>query len=217
MRKHPPGGSSLISALQRLRAFDRREKKGISCVAGVDEAGCGPLAGPVVAAAVILFRFRSLYKLNDSKQVSAAHREALFREITRNGLVGIGIVSEAQIDEINIFQASCLAMRRAVLNLTRTPDLLLIDGNRKVNLPLPQKSIIRGDQKSASIAAASIVAKVYRDAWMKSLDALHPGYNFSRHKGYCTQEHRELLKIHGPSPVHRKSFAPVQLCRAGVP
>lgn len=196
----------------RLCRFDRRARSLLNgYVAGVDEAGCGPLAGPVVAAAVILFRRRALDGINDSKQITVARREELFFKISANALIGIGVASEAEIDRLNIYHANCLAMKRAVLSLTRTPDLLLVDGNRKIDLPLPQKRIIQGDTKSASIAAASIIAKVYRDKWMAYLDGLYPGYNFTRHKGYGTREHLGCLKLLGPCPVHRRSFAPVRM------
>lgn len=197
----------------RLCRFDRREESSLNgFIAGVDEAGCAPLAGPVVAAAVILIRRKALDLdgINDSKQVTAARRENLFFKISENALIGVGVASEAEIDRLNIYHANCLAMKRAVLSLTRTPDLLLVDGNRKIDLPLPQKRIIEGDAKSACIAAASIIAKVYRDKWMAYLDGLYPGYNFTKHKGYGTREHLGYLKLLGPCPVHRRSFAPVK-------
>lgn len=203
--------------LERLLAFDTSETATLKgWMAGIDEAGRGPLAGPVVAAAVILFRRFSISHLNDSKKILPKRREALFREIARHGLVGIGVVDEEQIDKINIYQATRLAMKRAVLSLTRTPDLLLVDGNMQIDLPLPQKPVVRGDQQSASIAAASIMAKVYRDAWMVHLDHLYPGYNFKKHKGYATPGHLKEIREIGPSPVHRRSFAPVQVCLEGT-
>lgn len=202
--------------VRRLTEFDRGAQESLGpsrFCAGVDEVGRGPLAGPVVAAAVLFFRKFKLPGLNDSKLVAPALREKLFREIPKYGLIGIGVVSEAEIDEINIYQASRLAMKRAVLALTRTPDLLMIDGNTRLDLPLPQKTIVQGDRKSACIAAASIIAKVYRDAWMHYLDQLYPAYAFKDHKGYATPEHLEKLRGAGPSPVHRKSFLPVRrLC-----
>lgn len=179
-------------------------------IAGVDEVGRGPLAGPVVAAAVILKRPEILDGLNDSKKVSPENRERLFREIIKYSLVGIGIVDEAMIDHINIYQASRLAMKRAVLDLTRTPDLLLIDGNARIDLPLTQKTIVKGDSLSASIAAASIVAKVYRDEWMTHLDKIYPAYQFKDHKGYATPVHLKSIEEHGPCDVHRRTFAPVK-------
>ena len=200
-------------AVDRLLDFDRPFIKSLESggLAGVDEAGRGPLAGPVVAAAVILFRKHSLQGLNDSKQVAPSRRETLYRQILKNGAVGIGVVDEALIDEINIYQATRLAMKRAVLALSLTPAFLLIDGTMKIDLPLPQKAVVKGDAKSASIAAASIIAKVYRDAWMRDLDARYPGYGFKAHKGYGTALHLAKIKELGPCPVHRKSFSPVQL------
>ena len=193
-----------------LFRFDQRfEKLNKGPLAGIDEAGRGPLAGPVVAAAVILRHPISLPGLNDSKKVSEKNREILFRKILSGALVGIGRVSEEIIDKINIYQATRLAMRQAVLALPKTPGTLLIDGKISLDLPLPQEGIVRGDGQSAAIAAASIVAKVHRDYWMRRLDQLYPGSQFSRHKGYPTASHLELLKRRGPSPVHRKSFAPV--------
>lgn len=185
-------------------------------IAGVDEAGLGPLAGPVVAAAVIFIRKFQSKHLNDSKQVSPSHREEVFFEILRHSLVGIGMADESEIDAINIYQAGRLAMSRAVMSLPRTPDFLLIDGRVKVDLPLRQKSIIKGDAKSASIAAASIVAKVYRDRWMERLDGLYPEYGFCRHKGYGTKIHLKKLQEKGPCPVHRRSFEPVRVCAEKV-
>jgi ribonuclease HII len=212
------GGSQTEKELsaQRLFAFDET-MRGIApgWIAGVDEAGRGPLAGPVVAAAVILFRKSPLPFLNDSKQVTPARRERLYQEIVRNSLVGIGVADEKKIDELNIYQATRLAMKQAVLALPRTPDLILIDGNMRLELPLAQKAIIKGDQKSAAVAAASIVAKVYRDAYMAFLEQQYPGYEFGRHKGYGTKLHLEKIREKGPSAVHRRSFSPVQEILAG--
>lgn len=195
----------------RLLEFDLTFKPhSHTWLAGVDEVGRGPLAGPVVAAAVILKGSGDLTGLNDSKKVSLENRERLFREIIKHSLVGLGIVDEPTIDLINIYQASRLAMKRAVLDLTFTPDLLLLDGNARIDLPLPQKTIIKGDSKSASIAAASIVAKVYRDHWMLHLDTLYPGYQFKDHKGYGTPSHLKCIKELGPCAIHRKTFAPIK-------
>ena len=194
----------------KLFRFDERLQDGErNLVAGIDEAGRGPLAGPVVAAAVIFRRRIPLEGLNDSKKVSPRLRETLFRQIVSQALVGIGQVSESLIDEMNIFQATRLAMRKAVLALPRTPTLLLIDGRIQLDLPLPQMGIVRGDGQSAAIAAASIVAKVYRDYRMKELDRLFPGYGFARHKGYPTPGHLRALENQGVSSVHRKTFRPV--------
>ena len=178
-------------------------------IAGLDEAGRGPLAGPVVAAAVIFRRKVSLPGLNDSKKVSPKIRVRLFGQIIEHALVGIGRVSESVIDEINILQATRLAMCEAVLALPKTPNLLLIDGQIRLDLPIPQKGIVRGDSQSAVIAAASIVAKVYRDHWMQQVDSLYPHYGFAVHKGYPTHAHLRALRLKGATVVHRKTFAPV--------
>jgi len=198
------------NTVECLLAFDRHWKQNAQgLMAGVDEAGRGPLAGPVVAAAVILSRPFSLECLNDSKQVSARNREKLFWDITRHSFVGLGVATEAEIDSINIYQATRLAMKRAVLALTPSPAFILLDGNMSLHIPISQKAIVRGDAQSASIAAASIIAKVYRDAWMLQLDQDYPGYEFKKHKGYGTQIHLNALRKLGPSPVHRRSFSPV--------
>lgn len=211
MEKVRPKDLRKTLLLQKLLAFDREETQHLKgWAAGVDEAGRGPLAGPVVAAAVILFHSEKLLGINDSKKLSAVQREKLYRVIAVSGLVGIGVVDEKKIDEINIYEATRLAMKKAVLNLPQTPDLLLIDGPMNVALPLEQKGIIRGDQKSASIAAASVVAKVFRDHWMRRLHEIYPAYAFHRHKGYGTAEHLRALQEVGPSPIHRQSFAPVR-------
>lgn len=202
-----------LSILTRLLNFDRNAQASFGnsrFFAGVDEVGRGPLAGPVVAAAVLFIRPFESTGLNDSKKVSPAVREKIFWDIARNSLIGIGVVSETEIDAINIYQASRLAMKRAVLALTRTPDFLLIDGNARLDLPLPQKTVVQGDAKSACIAAASIIAKVYRDAWMGYLDTLYPAYAFKDHKGYATPVHLERIRGEGPSPVHRKTFSPIR-------
>ncbi|OGW77887.1 MAG: ribonuclease HII [Omnitrophica bacterium GWA2_52_8] len=199
------------SVFEALFAFDQKaaEVSG-ACLAGIDEAGRGPLAGPVVAAAAILRRGVTLQGLNDSKKVPPPLREKLYWLIVKHAFVGIGIVHENMIDSINIFQATRLAMKMAVLALPKTPEHLLIDGNMKLDLPLKQKAIVKGDQKSAAIAAASIVAKVYRDAWMRHLDTLYPAYFFARHKGYATAVHLEAMREYGLSPVHRRSYEPVR-------
>jgi ribonuclease HII len=202
-----------VRRFQTLRRFDegvfsRFPEAGL--VAGVDEAGRGPLAGPVVAAAVIFRRKVSLSKLDDSKKLTAKTRERLFKEIVTQALVGIGRVSESVIDEINILQATRLAMREAILALPRTPGLILIDGTQRLDLPLPQLPVIGGDGRSAVVAAASIIAKVFRDHWMRELDESYPGYGFRVHKGYPTPEHLRTLDEKGASPVHRKTFRPVR-------
>lgn len=176
----------------------------------MDEAGRGPLAGPVVAAAAIVLQPEALLGVNDSKKLSHSRREKLYHLIARSCLVGIGVVDEKQIDAINIYEATRLAMKKAVLNLPHTPERLLIDGNMRLDLPLRQKSVVRGDQKSLSISAASIVAKVFRDHWMCKLHEIYPAYAFAAHKGYGTAAHLKALCAVGPSPVHRRSFAPVR-------
>ena len=176
----------------------------------MDEAGRGPLAGPVVAAAIIWIRRPDIPELNDSKQLSPKAREKMFPEICKHSLVGLGVANEAEIDGINIYQASRLAMKRALLSLTRTPDFVLIDGKARLDIPLLQKTVIAGDAQSACIAAASVIAKVYRDHWMAYLDSLYPEYDFKTHKGYGTPAHLQTLAQRGPSPVHRKTFAPIR-------
>jgi len=176
-------------------------------IAGIDEAGRGPLAGPVVAAAAVIFRPEALGPVKDSKKLTPAKREVLYRNISENALIGIGVVGEEEIDRMNIYQATRLAMKKAVWDLAVTPGLLLIDGNMKLDLPVPQKTIIGGDRQSACIAAASIVAKVTRDIWMRHLDEVYPGYEFGVHKGYGTPRHMEFIQKLGFCFVHRKSFA----------
>ena len=179
-------------------------------VCGVDEAGRGPLAGPVVAAAVILDPQQPIAGLNDSKKLSAKRREALAMEIRERALAwAIAEASVDEIDRINILQASFLAMRRAVEGLRLRPEKALIDGNRCPALDCPAEAIVGGDGKVASIAAASILAKTVRDAGMLELHADFPVYGFDRHMGYPTAFHLQALREHGPSPVHRRSYAPV--------
>lgn len=178
--------------------------------AGVDEAGRGPLAGPVVAAAVIIISATGLEGLNDSKKLTVRKRKTLYQEIVSHHLVGVGFSSESEIDEINILQASLLAMRRAVLDLCISPDGLLIDGTYSTSLSLPQKTVIEGDAKSASIAAASVIAKVIRDAYMEKMDNEYPLYGFAKHKGYGTKIHMDALQTQGPCRIHRQSFEPVK-------
>ena len=207
-----PKGSRKTLLLERLRAFDLEEAPaaGGGWMAGVDEAGRGPLAGPVVAVAVILIHPENLAGINDSKKLSAERREELYVRIARSSIVGIGFADERQIDELNIYEATRIAMKKAVLSLPHTPAKLLIDGPMRLDLALDQKGVIHGDGKSASIAAASIVAKVFRDHWMRKLHEQYPAYAFHNHKGYGTAEHMQALQERGPSPVHRYSFAPVR-------
>ncbi len=180
-------------------------------VAGVDEAGRGPLAGPVVAAAVILDPLKSIDGLRDSKKLSEKKREKLFELICDKALCyAIGHATVGEIDSINILQASLLAMTRAVESLSTRPELVLIDGNKCPDLSLPCRAIVGGDDLIEAISAASILAKVTRDKEMLSMDTLYPQYGFARHKGYPTKLHLEALKIHGASREHRVSFAPVQ-------
>ena len=174
---------------------------------GLDEAGRGPLAGPVVAAAVIINKNRLIQNLNDSKKLSETKRLELYESIVKSSLsYSTGIIDSKEIDEINILRATLKAMKIAVDKLCFKPDFLLIDGNIKIQLPIHQKTIIKGDTKCASIAAASIIAKVTRDNLMKRYDKKYPEYNFLQHKGYPTKKHLELLKTYGPCPIHRKSF-----------
>jgi ribonuclease HII len=175
--------------------------------AGVDEAGRGPLAGPVVAAAVILPRERMIPNLNDSKKVPQPMREFLFEQIKALAVsVGVGIVEPAEIDRINILRAALLAMEMAVKNLNPQPDWLLIDGNIPTSLLIPQETIIKGDFLCHSIAAASIIAKVTRDSIMCDYHNIYPQYNFNTHKGYATKEHLEAIRTYGSCPIHRKTF-----------
>ena len=181
-------------------------------LAGVDEAGRGPLAGPVVAAAVILDDMRPIAGLNDSKKLSPARREKLFDEIRAKALCcSIAQASAQEIDEINILQATLLAMRRAVEGLRLKPAKVLVDGNRLPTLDVLAEAIVRGDATVPAISAASILAKVTRDRWCAELDAQYPQYGFAAHKGYGTAEHLAALQAHGACPEHRKTFAPVAL------
>ncbi|MBU0502189.1 MAG: ribonuclease HII [bacterium] len=184
-------------------------------IAGVDEAGRGPLAGPIVAAAVILPAKFSLPGLDDSKKLSPQKRDQLFVLIYQQALaVGVGRVSHKKIDQINIGRANILVMERAVQALSLRPDLVLIDGRIKLkNILIMQKSIVRGDQKFASIAAASIIAKVTRDRIMLRYHQKYPLYNFAKHKGYGTREHLTNLEKHGPCEIHRRSFTLPSSCR----
>ncbi len=181
--------------------------RGISCIAGVDEAGRGPLAGPVVAAAVVFPKHIFIQRINDSKKLTAKTRESLYKIIQRTAIsIGIGIVDETEIDNINILQASYKAMQIAVSKLTKPPDYILVDGRENPLLSNPQLAIVGGDGKSFSIAAASIVAKVERDFIMTEYDKIYPCYGFARHKGYPTREHVRAIHQNGLSPIHRKTF-----------
>ena len=179
-------------------------------VAGVDEAGRGPLAGPVVAAAVILDPRRPIEGLADSKTLTAARREALAREIRRHASAhAVAQADVAEIDALNILHATMLAMRRAVETLGVAPDEVLVDGNRCPDVACRVRAIVKGDRDVAAISAASILAKTVRDALLVELDAAYPAYGFAQHKGYPTPEHLAALARHGPCPAHRRSFAPV--------
>ena len=175
--------------------------------AGVDEAGRGPLAGPVVAAAVVLPDDCEIKGLDDSKKLTPSRRNILFEEIKSVAIsYAIGIVEPDEIDRINILRAALLAMEISVKKLTTKPDHLLIDGNQRISLLLMQETIVKGDSKSCSIAAASIMAKVTRDSIMEEYDLVYPEYNFKGHKGYPTKEQYDAIRKHGPCPIHRKSF-----------
>ena len=185
--------------------------QGLRVICGIDEAGRGPWAGPVVAAAVILDETHIPSGLNDSKKLNEAKREALFPLIMEAAQVGVGVASAAEIDDINILQATYLAMSRAVEGLGLRVDLALVDGNRAPPLLCKVETIIGGDGKSLSIAAASIIAKVTRDRMMVELGLANPVYGFARHKGYGTAAHMEALKKYGVCHEHRKSFKPIAL------
>lgn len=177
-------------------------------VAGVDEAGVGPIAGPVVAAAVILNPAKKIYKLRDSKILSPEWREKLYLKIIDNALcVATGIASVEEIDTLNIFHATLLAMQRAIINLKIPPGLILIDGRGKPSLNLPMETIIGGDKTVKCISAASIIAKVTRDRIMDNYHLQFPVYSFNQHKGYSTKLHQKLVTIHGISSIHRRSFS----------
>lgn len=199
----------LAKERERLEGMRIYEKQYASCAAicGIDEVGRGPLAGPVVAGAVILPKDVEILYLNDSKKLSEKKREALYDEIMEKAVaVGIGMAGPARIDEINILQATYEAMRIAIEKLSVRPDLLLNDAVTIPDVEIQQVPIIKGDAKSVSIAAASIVAKVTRDRMMKEYDAIFPGYDFASNKGYGTKAHIEALKSLGPCVIHRRSF-----------
>ncbi len=199
----------------RSKKFLRAEQVALSwdtpgLIAGVDEAGRGPLAGPVVAAAVILDARNPIQGLADSKVLTARRREQLFDEIRAKALCcSIAQASVEEIDQINILQATLLAMRRAVEGLRLKPVLVLVDGNRLPVLDILAEAIVKGDSKVPAISAASILAKVTRDRWCAELDAQYPQYGFAGHKGYSTAEHLQALQTHGACPQHRKTFSPV--------
>ena len=200
---------ALVREKERMENMKLYEKKysDYELICGIDEVGRGPLAGPVIACAVILPKDCDLLYLNDSKQLSEKKRQELYEQIMQTAVaVGIGSASHETIDEINILQATYQAMQKAVANLSVTPDLLLNDAVTIPNLPMKQVPIIKGDAKSISIAAASIVAKVTRDRLMVEYDQVFSGYGFASNKGYGSAEHIKALKEQGPSPIHRQSF-----------
>jgi len=183
------------------------KKRGFSIIAGVDEAGRGPLAGPVVAAAVILKDLKFTSRIDDSKKLTPLSREKAFLEIYRKAYIGLGIINEVVIDRINILQATCLAAENAVANLPVRPDFVLVDGVLKLNIGLPYQAIIKGDAKSFTIACASIIAKVMRDRIMRVYHKVYPEYGFLEHKGYGTKLHRRMLRRYKPCPIHRVTFS----------
>lgn len=198
--------------LLKMYAYEHEAwARGHEIVAGVDEAGRGPLAGPVSVAAVILPHDLCLPKLNDSKKLSAKVREELFDEIQEKAIaVGTALIDAQTIDRVNIYQATINGMYEAIFSLQPEPQKVLIDAVPLENLPMASQSIIKGDAKSASIAAASIIAKVTRDRLMDEYDKIYPEYGFAQHKGYGTAQHIEALKKYGPCPIHRRSFEPVR-------
>lgn len=191
-----------------LNEFETKAcRQGFKNIAGIDEAGRGPLAGPVVAAAVILLSKVNISGLNDSKKLSPKKREELFPKIQEMSVAySVAVIDQEVIDKINILQAARLAMQQAVETLKITPSLLLIDGNKKIDSTINQWTIVKGDSRSLSIAAASVLAKVTRDRIMDGYHKLYPQYGFDQHKGYGTKLHRNLIHEHGPCPIHRKTF-----------
>lgn len=221
-----PGAKAILDAIARRRSDNRAEGQrmrkllryetalwatGVRAIAGVDEAGMSPLAGPVSAAAVIFAPGARIPGVDDSKKLDAETRERLAVEIKHTAVAwSVGFAEVGEIDKINIYWAGLLAMRRAVEGLSAKPEHILIDARRIRDLPIPQQAIVKGDSKCLTIAAASILAKTARDALMCKLDAVYPGYGFSKHKGYPVRDHLAALKALGASPVHRRSFGPVR-------
>jgi ribonuclease HII len=220
------GARAVLAAVRRRRRLNRAEgqrlrnllryetrlwTRGVVLVAGVDEAGMAPLAGPVVAGACILPRDYRPRGIDDSKQLAPGERDRLAEDIRRNAVAWATARAEVEeVDRLNVYWAGILSLRRAVLALPVRPEHLLIDARRIRDLDIPQDGIVHGDALSISIAAASILAKTTRDALMARLDEEHPGYGFARHKGYPTPDHLEALRARGPCPIHRRSFAPVR-------
>lgn len=211
IEKYEKQKAALIKEIERLKIMHEFEDKynDYKYIAGIDEAGRGPLAGPVVAASVILPKDCEILYLNDSKQLSAKKRDELFDEIMQKAVAyGIGIVSPGRIDEINILQATYEAMRIAINEMSekQSPELLLVDAVHIPDVEVKQVGIVKGDAKSVSIAAASILAKVTRDRFMLQMDKAYPMYGFASHKGYGSKSHIEAIKKYGPSPIHRQTF-----------
>lgn len=196
---------------EKMMVYEREaQKQSFQYVAGIDEVGRGPLAGPVVAAAVILPENIFISGINDSKKLSSKKREQLYQEIKNEALaIGIGVVGADVIDEINIYQATKKAMNIAINQLSIFPDFLLIDA-MKIDTPITQRSLIKGDSLSVSIASASIIAKVYRDRLMMEYSKKYPEYQFEKNAGYGTREHIQAIRKFGPTPIHRKTFAPIK-------
>lgn len=196
---------------QEMLSFEKEcLNQGYRLIAGIDEVGRGPLAGPVVSAAVILDVNQPIYGLDDSKKLNEKKRNELYEQIQKKALgIGIGVVSEEIIDEKNIYESTKLAMIAAIESLPIQPDFLLLDA-MQLNVAIPQKKIIKGDAKSVSIAAASIIAKVTRDQMMVEYDQMYPGYGFAQNAGYGTKEHLAGIELQGICPIHRKSFAPIK-------
>ena len=204
-----------ISPKSMAEFFENIERlmyeKGYRAVCGVDEAGRGPLAGPVVAAAIVVPEDFHIEGLNDSKKLSSARRDEIFDQIAELGLpCAVGVVDHETIDRVNILKASLIAMRKAIMDLKIAPDVVLVDGNQAIpSISQPQFTIVGGDRRCKSIAAASVIAKVTRDRIMEKYEALFPSFSFATHKGYPTAAHIRELKEHGPCDIHRRSFRPV--------
>lgn len=209
--RHYKQQAKLVKKFQHMSQYeDEAREKGYKYIAGIDEVGRGPLAGPVVAASVILDDQKPILGLDDSKKLSSKKREELFKEINEKAIaISIGMASAAEIDQYNILQATKIAMNRAIKELNPQADFLLVDALH-LESQIPQLELIKGDSKSNSIAAASIIAKVTRDRLMIEQDKKYPGYGFSNNAGYGTKAHLSGLEQHGPSPIHRRSFAPVK-------
>lgn len=205
--------------LKALTIFEQRAyKKGFRAIAGTDEAGRGPLAGPVVAALCLLPKGYLLSGVDDSKKLSSAKREDLFKKITEDSRVtyAVGVIDAVMIDQINILRASLEAMMLAFMQIVKKPDYILVDGDRVPNFPVSAQAVIHGDALSLSIAIASIIAKVTRDRLMVEYHSRWPSYGFDKHKGYGTVEHLENLKLYGPCPIHRRSFEPLKSALCGL-